>query len=889
MFIYNKAIIWDLENNNDFIKVEINNNIITCLNKTVFNDIQNKLEVNISKAVFYVSIYNYELKKSNYFWDTIKNLPIEELPIYFKNKDLNNYLDWLNKNFNNDQIRIYETSKFTKRKFIFESKETCKETVKWEQTNYKFSTFNQLFYHAGDYEDLERYAYLYLRTELNKIKELTKEEIKKNVYNNSPIELWNKYNVTFESIKNTMFYMMDKMKKGILVSIKNNKLLVFLPFSKFDYKNDFYTELYFDEDDKRNLKEYDNRPNEFLKRKLQNKLNYYLSKYRLPNKNILLDRDRWTANDCFFKYENYEGDKAETVFEDFLVNLCENRELPDCVFIMNLRDHPVLNKDLKDSYTSIVNRDLDEKYKFQEWCPIVSVGPSLDNADIPFITQDDWLRTGKKIYPDDCGNGYIQEIEQYKWEDKISKAVFRGSATGCEMGEKNPRIKATMLSKEYPEYLDAGIVSFNRKLKKNLGEPLKIIEVAGLQKANFMTLNEKAKHKYILNLDGHVAAFRLGHEFSLGSVILIPKSKYCLWFSYLLKPFEHYVPVKEDLSDLIEQIKWCKNNDSECKKIAKNGLEFYNTYLNKNGIFDYVQQLLFQITPKNLNFPKYKKNIGIITIYRNDKKNTRLHQKRLFMYWINKLLSNNCNYDIITVEQIEGELFNIGKLKNVGFDYLVNKKKGKYDNIIFTDIDIIPDSDLLEYYFMETDSLNSLANFGTRYESRDKNAKFTGALVSATPNFFKEMNGYPNNFWGWGDEDVNILLRLSELSKPLYANKKGRVIDLEEIDNKKKTLNEKIEELNINKLREGNVYEKNANYKNFKENGLSNLNYDILYENEYKINEEKKNNYHIIVDLKLQESQKLYPDDYFFKETINKDEYKKIKWNATNKVAKIWF
>ena len=888
MYIYNKAIIWEMDNNEDFIKVEINNNVVVCENKTIFSDIQQKLNKTIKQALFYVSVYDYELKKSNYYWDTIKSLPKNELPIYLKGDDLNNFLDWLDSNFNNNKIRIYETSKFTKRKSVFDSKEQCKETVKYEQTNYKFPTFNQLFYHAGDYEDLERYAYLYFRTELKKISELSNEQVLKNVYSKEPITLWKKYNTTFESIRNTMVYMMDKMKKGILVAIKNNKLMVFLPFSKHDYKNDFFTELYFDDDDKRMLKDYERNPNEDLRRRLHKKLNYYLFKYRLSNKNILLDRDKWIANDCFFKYENYEGDKAETVFEDFLVNLCKNRVLPDCVFIMNLRDHPVLHKDLKDSYTSIVDRDLDEKYKFKEWCPIVSVGPSTENADIPFITQDDWLRTSLKIYPDDCGNGYIQNIDKVIWQDKLSKAVFRGSATGCEMGENNVRIKATKLSKEYPEFLDAGIISFNRKLKKNLGKALQTIDINDrLEKASFMTLSEKAKHKYILNLDGHVAAFRLGHEFSLGSVILMPKSKYYLWFTYLLKPFEHYVPVKEDLSDLIDQIKWCISNDDKCKIIAENGLKFFNTYLNKNGIFDYVQQLLYQITPKSLDFPKYNKKIGIVTIYRNDAKNTRLQQKRLFLYWINKLLMGICNYDIITVEQSTGDLFNIGKLKNVGFDYLTNKQKNKYDNIIFTDIDIIPDSDLLEYYFKETDSLNSLANFGTRYESRDPNTKFTGALLSATPNFFKELNGYPNNFWGWGDEDVNILLRLSELSKPLYANETGRVIDLEEVNYKKKTVNEKIDELNANKLREGNVYEKNSNYKNFKENGLSNLNYDLLYENEYKINENKV--YHIIVDLKLKESQKLYPNDYFFKGTVDKNEYRQIKNKAQEKVKKILF
>jgi hypothetical protein len=881
-FIYNKSIIWELINNNDFIKIEIKKNKIFCDNELIKADIEKKLKLTIEHVEFFASVYDYKIRDSNYFWNNIKNLPNSELPIYFKDMDLNEYLQWLNKEINNNNARIYETSKITKREFVFDNKDKCKATVKWENTNYKFDTFNQLFYHAGDFDDLERYGYIYIRTEYKNIKNIKKDELSKNAYIDKPIQLWNKYNTDMESIKNTMKYMMNKMKKGIFVAIKNNKLLVFLPFSKYDYINDFYTELYFDDDDKRMLREYKKNPNKFLQIKLQKKVLFYLNKYRLGTKNINLDREKWIANDCFFRYENYEGDKAEAVFEDFLVNLCENRILPDSIFIINIRDHPVLNKDLKDSYTSIIDRDLDEKYKFDNWCPIVSVGPSKDNADIPFITQDDWLRTSKKLYPDDCGNGYIQPIDKVEWKDKINKGIFRGSATGCEMGESNVRIKASIISKENPKYLDAGVVSFNRKLKKRLNEPLKVMD-SFITKANFMTLNEKVRYKYILNLEGHVAAFRLGHEFSLGSVILIPESNYYLWFSYLLVPFEHYVPVKGDLSDLIEKIKWCIDNDDKCYTIAQNGVKFFDKYLDKNGIFDYVQNLLYQIQPINLNLKSYDKNIAIVTIFRNDKLNTRLQQLRLYIYWMNKILKNICNYDIIVVEQTVGEQFNIGKLKNVGFDYLINEQKKSYDNIIFSDIDTIPDTNLLEYFFKITDSLNSLANLGTRYESPEPNSKFTGALISTTSAVYKELNGYPNNFWGWGDEDVNLILRLSELNKPLYANANGKIIDIEEIDNKKKDISTKITELNENKLRENFVYEKNSNYKNFKNNGLSNINYTIKYESSYT------SNYHIIVDLEKKESERLYPQDHFFDYSINKDDYRKMKNDAYRMVKKILF
>jgi hypothetical protein len=50
---------------------------------------------------------------------------------------------------------------------------------------------------------------------------------------------------------------------------------------------------------------------------------------------------------------------------------------------------------------------------------------------------------------------------------------------------------------------------------------------------------------------------------------------------------------------LIEQVKWCRNNDKKCKEISKKSKEFYKIYLQKDGIFDYLQKILVDI--KNFN------------------------------------------------------------------------------------------------------------------------------------------------------------------------------------------------------------------------------------------------------------------------------------------------
>ena len=99
-----------------------------------------------------------------------------------------------------------------------------------------------------------------------------------------------------------------------------------------------------------------------------------------------------------------------------------------------------------------------------------------------------------------------------------------------------------------------------------------------------------------------------------------------------------------------------------------------------------------------------------------------------------------------------------------------------------------------------------------------------------------------------------------------------------------KTTKEKVEELNKEKEdREKLVYEKNVNYKNYKKNGLSNLNYDVIDKFTFT------NNYHIIVNLKKEESIKLYPNDYIFNKSIEKDEYKLIKKKILYDIKQVYF
>ena len=121
-----------------------------------------------------------------------------------------------------------------------------------------------------------------------------------------------------------------------------------------------------------------------------------------------------------------------------------------------------------------------------------------------------------------------------------------------------------------------------------------------------------------------------------------------------------------------------------------------------------------------------------------------------------------------------------------------------------------------------------------------------GATISFTKNIFEKINGYPNNFEGWGYEDDNVILRCYAEKLSIYYNKNGKIIDTEEINGMVKSNLEKQEELKINNEKENIGFEKNYNFHNYKKNGLSNLNYELL--NEFSYN----NNFHIIIDLKME-------------------------------------
>jgi Glycosyl transferase family 90 len=457
------------------------------------------------------------------------------------------------------------------------------------QTNPRYPTFTQAIFTAGDDDQFETSR---VRTSL----------IPKNI--DTPINVfnalsvfnwdqigWEKYQrLDSKSVENTFRYLFDKFKKGLFVKIGNNSLTTFLPFSNANYRNEFASRIVVDKTKFKNVQDFLNHANALA--------GYGPAKF--------LPIDEWVANNAMFRYDyrKNEGDNNVVILKDMFATLCVDRAVPDVEFFVNRRDYPLLRLDDTEPYNHLYgSRNLPLlSHNYAEYSPILSCSIASGFADLAMPTYEDWARAkyqeSKITFPNEC-RPYPKIISK-PWQDKLPVAIFRGASTGAGTTPlTNQRLKALEIANgpENDGLLDVGITAWNLRPRKFESDKfLTTIERPSYPKANKLTLQEQSSYKYILTLEGHVAAYRLSYELSSGSTVLLAGSRWQMWYYRYLKPFVHYVPVKEDLSDLLDMVKFCRDNDAQCEQIAKNALNFYDEYLGTRGILDYLQKLLIDIT-----------------------------------------------------------------------------------------------------------------------------------------------------------------------------------------------------------------------------------------------------------------------------------------------------
>ena len=226
---------------------------------------------------------------------------------------------------------------------------------------------------------------------------------------------------------------------------------------------------------------------------------------------------------------------------------------------------------------------------------------------------------------------------------------------------------------------------------------------------------------------------------------------------------------------------------------------------------------------------KPKKHVMIVP-YRDRKKQLDIFLEKTLPR-LNKYLNN---VEVLIIEQEKGKPFNRGKVLNIGV------KESDYDSYLYThDVDVHPfRHTIYNIYDQKLDEKEIIGIYTSKFDT-------LGGIIKFKKKTFEIVNGFPNNYWGWGMEDkalqnrvefMNINIKKSILQDTLNENDYFLVNDKDI----KRVVSHDAQEKHNFVYKDFKKLDNMGKYKSVFNSGLNNLEYRItnkeqLMENVKKI------------------------------------------------------
>lgn len=505
-------------------------------------------------------------------------------------------------------------------------------------TNPKFSgalKFDNIFYTCGDVEDLINHIFNPLFGELTNFNQQGTKYIDPNnaTKDGKPIidsdyaaklkefvdgQLsWENWDMSPFGVIETINYMFNKHYKGTFVSFREGKLVSYQPFINAYYKND--------------LEEYNVRVE-------------YKTGEAIPETARIYDGH-------LMRTRQRAGERYTAMMFRILKELENEFNIPDCDFFLNTTDWPLLQKDLKLPFPSIYGdqylkqddflTSIDGKPKF---APILSFGKMFNSADIMMPTSDDWAPyafQGEYFADNDNKPLVIDESKiTYDYSQKDDKIIFRGTGTGPGYNKNtNTRMRLAYDSYKLQDpHIDIGITKpkidveiklYNRimfvkkdKYDRRINK-LYAVEMEDLPFAERADIYQQSKCKYILDIDGHAAAFRFLPWLTLASTVIhIESGQSGIWateFGNKYWPGKYWLNTHpKSLKMIYDDVSKVENYERN-KKIAEEGAKFGRLMLDKTTLLSYMYIIIASIAerrnysatqPKFMYFKKLIKKLN---------------------------------------------------------------------------------------------------------------------------------------------------------------------------------------------------------------------------------------------------------------------------------------
>jgi len=153
------------------------------------------------------------------------------------------------------------------------------------------------------------------------------------------------------------------------------------------------------------------------------------------------------------------------------------------------------------------------------------------------------------------------------------------------------------------------------------------------------------------------------------------------------------------------------------------------------------------------------KVLSIVVPYRDRAEHLDSFIPHIMRYFKHDKLDRDIPFSVTVVQQQDGGSFNAAMLRNAGFDLT-----READYHVFHDVDYLPI--WADYSYCETPArliwfgaerrpVAPGSNIAVEHEYR----KFKGGVILVPRDIFLEVNGYSNEFWGWGWQDTDMANR----------------------------------------------------------------------------------------------------------------------------------
>ncbi|KAF8056254.1 hypothetical protein HT031_006442 [Scenedesmus sp. PABB004] len=228
-----------------------------------------------------------------------------------------------------------------------------------------------------------------------------------------------------------------------------------------------------------------------------------------------------------------------------------NVTLPDVLFLLNTDDAPMCNQE------QVMRRECT--------APVISLAKEVRMADLvaPVMKRSD-AEVRYRSLP---------------WHEKESKAFFR--------------LVARLAQVNFTGILDAGLVEAYDRPDQVAGDPVLRDGNGSLPVLPRVSMDDLPKYKWLLNLDGHVAAYRLAQLLATNSLVFKQQSSQVEFYYRSLRPFHHFVPIfKTSEHDLLPRLAWAAQHEALARRIVANANAFALTFTTRRARVTYWAYVL---------------------------------------------------------------------------------------------------------------------------------------------------------------------------------------------------------------------------------------------------------------------------------------------------------